>query len=326
MAKHVRYNNFEDLLKANPKISWGRCKSVKENQQFEHLTILYRTNNSSSNQTRVACKCNCGKYLVVQAGNIIANPKLSCGCSQIKDLINQKFGELTVIESTLERDFERSVIWNCRCSCGRFKKISSRDLTSGNIKSCGECGYKERKTSETFFKDLTGKQFGYLKAIKPIKKDYDSHYYWLCECQNCGGKIEVSISNLNSGATKSDGCIKSFGEEKISRILSSYNINFIKQKVDYNCIFDSGKYGIFDFYVDNKYYIEYDGIQHFKSKSEKGWNNNQNLQDVIKRDTVKNQYCLDNNIPLIRIPYTQYNFLTIEDLLLDKTNFLIKKE
>ena len=37
---------------------------------------------------------------------------------------------------------------------------------------------------------------------------------------------------------------------------------------------------------------------------------------------MKNEWCKDNNIPLIRIPYTQYNDLCIEDLQLETTTFL----
>ena len=37
---------------------------------------------------------------------------------------------------------------------------------------------------------------------------------------------------------------------------------------------------------------------------------------------MKSQWCKENNIPLIRIPYTQYNNLTIDDLKLDTSNFI----
>lgn len=44
-----------------------------------------------------------------------------------------------------------------------------------------------------------------------------------------------------------------------------------------------------------------------------------------QRDNIKNNYCFKNNIPLIRIPYTKKN-ITINDLKLETTQFLIKKE
>lgn len=48
---------------------------------------------------------------------------------------------------------------------------------------------------------------------------------------------------------------------------------------------------------------------------------------VLKRDAIKNQWCKDNNIPLIRIPYTRLNNLSIKDLILKKEeNIYDKKE
>jgi hypothetical protein len=50
--------------------------------------------------------------------------------------------------------------------------------------------------------------------------------------------------------------------------------------------------------------IEYDGIQHFESVDyfggELGFINTQ------MRDNIKNEYCKNNNIKLIRIPYWDY--------------------
>jgi len=61
--------------------------------------------------------------------------------------------------------------------------------------------------------------------------------------------------------------------------------------------------------------IEYDGIQHFKSNG--GYYTEDFLKAVQYRDKIKNQYCVDNNINLIRIPYT--------DLALINFNYLKKK-
>lgn len=56
---------------------------------------------------------------------------------QIKNLIGQKFGRLTVLEYKGNRK------WLCRCDCGNEKIIGKSDLTSGKTKSCG-CYHKEQ--------------------------------------------------------------------------------------------------------------------------------------------------------------------------------------
>lgn len=51
-----------------------------------------------------------------------------------------------------------------------------------------------------------------------------------------------------------------------------------------------------------------------------------NVLEVKRRDLIKNLYCLKNNIILIRIPFTKYNTLVLEDLLPETSNFILKIE
>ena len=53
------------------------------------------------------------------------------------------------------------------------------------------------------------------------------------------------------------------------------------------------------------------------------WNSSDKLKDIQKRDNIKNNYCQQNNIPLIRIPYTHKN-IKIEDLIINDSIYLYK--
>ena len=66
-------------------------------------------------------------------------------------------------------------------------------------------------------------------------------------------------------------------------------------------------------YRIKNYLIEFDGEQHFKLSTSSAWNDK--CATLQERDTYKNQWCKDNNIPLIRIPYTHLKQLCLEDLL-----------
>ena len=91
--------------------------------------------------------------------------------------------------------------------------------------------------------------------------------------------------------------------------------------------FRMGRHGIpkFDFYIPSgNYIIEYDGQQHFMHTN-LGWNDKEHFEKVQKRDGLKNEYCRKNNIPIIRIPYTQYDDLCLEDLLLETSQFILKE-
>lgn len=54
--------------------------------------------------------------------------------------------------------------------------------------------------------DITGKQFNYLTAIKPIYK-YRRCWVWECSC-SCGNITKVLLTKLRNNTTKSCGCHK----------------------------------------------------------------------------------------------------------------------
>lgn len=234
------------------------------------------------------------------------------------NLCKQRFNKLTVLEDSGERNASGGVLWLCQCECGAITKASSTELKNGHKKSCG-CLQKETAAEQgrNNLIDLTNKIFDQLTVIRRVstKKTPSgaTKIFWLCKC-SCGNNCIVEGNALKTGNTKSCGCIKSFGEQKIISLLQQYGIPFEKEK-----IFDKQTNYRYDFYIDNKYVIEYDGKQHY---CENSW---ESMDTIIKRDMEKNQYCYTHNIPIIRIPFTHYNKLNIEDLILETTSFLIFK-
>ena len=105
-------------------------------------------------------------------------------------------------------------------------------------------------------------------------------------------------------------------------MLEEYNIPFETQKMFDTCRFpQTSQMARFDFFIDGKYLLEYDGKQHF---GEGGWGDiERNYQKIKFNDEYKNQWCKNNNIPLIRIPYIIYSNLSINDILLEKTKYRV---
>lgn len=231
------------------------------------------------------------------------------------NLINQKFGKLLVIKE-LPSQNGRSY-WECLCDCGNIINVIGKNLKNGNTKSCG-CLQKE-KASKLNSKDLTNKRFGKLLVVKKAQNN-KKEIFWDCVC-DCGSNISVSTHNLTSGNTQSCGCIKSKGEEKIASLLTENNISFEREKNFENCIFpDTCRKAKFDFFVNNEYLIEYDGIQHFQQN---GWSTKDRLFYTKEHDKIKNLWCKKNNIKLIRIPYTALRELKISDLILETSKYII---
>lgn len=257
--------------------------------------------------------------------------------AKAKDLTGQRFNRLTVIERDFDKkDKSRQAWWKCKCDCGNEISVRSHCLISGNTQSCGCLGIERRtegiKNSEKVLQhckmmakskivDMTGYKIGKLTVIEQTDLRKNESVVWKCLCE-CGNITYVTQNCLQKGDTKSCGCIKSFGEEKITKLLLENNISFEKEKQFDTCILPSKKKARFDFYINNKYIIEFDGKQHFEV------NNffEQTLEEIQLHDEIKNNWCFKNQIPIIRIPYTHLQNLKIDDLLLEKSNFILKGE
>ena len=226
-------------------------------------------------------------------------------------LEGKTFGYLKV----LKRDPNKKLYWICQCQhCKQktIKSIRSDHLRKGETISCG-CVQKEI-VSKNFSKDLTGKMFGAVKAIKPIGKDAKhGDIIWQCECTACGkifNKRQGEISKLYSC-----GCLKSKGEFKINKILIDNNIDFKTQYSFPDLLSDKNFPLLFDFAIFKNgilsHLIEYNGEQHYKENKYFS----QTLQEQKKSDNKKINYCLKHNIPLIIIPYWDFDKINLERLI-----------
>lgn len=84
------------------------------------------------------CVCDCGKKIIVSAGQLVRGYRRSCGClshPQRKDWVGKQFGDLTVIAYDGKRD--KKHYWKCKCSCGNETIVCQSSLKSGHTISCG---------------------------------------------------------------------------------------------------------------------------------------------------------------------------------------------
>lgn len=135
---------------------------------------------------------------------------------------------------------------------------------------------------------------------------------------SCGNEFITSIASFQNGKTRCEHCAKSISsyEYAFKEYLEKENIEFISQYSLNQCrdVLPLP----FDFYL-SKYnkLIEIDGEGHFypchfnqisKEKAEKTF-------EITKRhDSIKNAFCQENNIPLLRIPYIAFQDETYKQL------------
>lgn len=159
-----------------------------------------------------------------------------------------------------------------------------------NGANCPMC-YGRNKSNEEF--------------IEEVRKIHGNKYdYSLVDYRNVSSKVKIIcpkhglFEQCAGSHLQGHGCPyckESKGEKFIADFLTKNNINFKREFIFENC---KDKRGLpFDFYLkDYNICIEYDGIQHFENKF--------GTLDYIKRhDKIKNEFCQDNRIKLIRIPY-----------------------
>lgn len=118
------------------------------------------------------------------------------------------------------------------------------------------------------------------------------------------GLFKQSPTNHLSG----NGCLGCFskrksshGEVTIMSILEELKISYIKEHKFAKLVNPkTGKQLRFDFYLpDYNICIEFDGFHHFKENTFK----NASLKDQKYRDELKNNFCKNEKIPLLRIKY-----------------------
>jgi len=177
---------------------------------------------------------------------------------------------------------------------GIFEQILSNHI---NLKQgCIKCANVYLSNKEEFIiKSINkhGNLYNYDNVIyKGAKKNVD------ILCKKHGLFSQSPTKHLSGNGCPT--CKLSKGEHSIMIYLDSNKIDYISQ---YRI---KGFNLIFDFYLpDYNLCIEYDGLQHFKPVNYFGGIDAFNLQ--IKNDSLKNKYCLENQIKLLRIKYTDFS-------------------
>lgn len=246
------------------------------------------------------------------------------------DMTNQQIGNWKVLYLDKDRHDGYKTYWICQCKCGKIKSICGTDLRRGKTSSCASCSKtrkvitdleKEKQSSSNsrynyrYYTSEIGKRYGRLKIISLSPEEIQEQSYhtkFRCQCE-CGSIVDVDINNLHNGHTKSCGCVKSHGEQRIYQILSEHNINFIREYSFDDLLGKNGGKLRFDFAIFDSNHkliklIEFQGKQHY-DYCPSSWN------DIRPHDQLKRDYCIKNNIELLEIPYYDINKIDINYLL-----------
>lgn len=198
-------------------------------------------------------------------------------------------------------------------TCNKHLEKGIQEISWYHLRTCAKgCAYctGRYKTTEDFIVEM----ITINPDIEIIGEYTGSENSIDCKCKLCGHLWSPIARSLKNGQG-CPHCTMSKGEIRVKRFLESHKITYETQKTFDDCMYEQKLK--FDFYLtDWNILIEYDGEQHFKPVdfANKGIEWATNLYNKnLKKDAIKNKYCKDNDIALIRIPYYEYD--NIESIL-----------
>ena len=194
----------------------------------------------------------------------------------------------------------------CRCLvCGTEWETRAGQLTSAQrLRGCPTCGKiiacNKRRYSLEYFKEMMAVTNPHIEVVGEYN---NSHSFIQCRCRIHNVEFYSYPCNLLNHMSNCPMCGGGIGvnERRVGRVLEELKIDYIAQYTFPDC--KRHRALQFDYFLP-KYniLIEYDGEQHFHPV--KIFGGEAKFMDQKERDDIKNQYCRENNIPLIRVPYT----------------------
>ena len=226
-----------------------------------------------------------------------------------KEIHGDKYDYSLITEEWWQENYKESKQTYIKIICpkhGEFKQSVFLHLRGHGCQTCGveKSTYKINEKKKLKFKNFISR----FKKIHDKLKINFTEKWWQENYENAYTKISVicpkhgefksKINSLLNGVS-CPKCNESKGERKIRQYLEENNIDY---KYQYPIKIEGRKKPLyFDFYIPEKNLaIEFDGVFHYKDHPK------QSLEIQKERDELKNQYCKENIINLLRIPYWEY--------------------
>ena len=318
MSRRIVYEEVKDTIEElGYKIITGKHQYVKSTEKIRYV-------------------CNCGSGLEIKQtfthfkrgkGRVCAECTVQFKGNKrrtYEDVVAEIHRDGVCEVVTSKKDYiDTNQKISLRCKCGDIFYASVHDYKSSDKKQCNVCGNNHLRVEEfiSFFEELESR-YGCKLLEYSSDKGYITHRSELkiqCECGELFKTIMNSVQRYHKVTCNKCSKIVSKGEDRIRTYLINNGIEFEMQHTFSDCR-GKRKPLPFDFAVfdeKRKFLIEYDGIQHFEPR-EFGMRKEETLQsfrEIQANDQIKNQYCIDNDIPLIRIPYWEFD--NIEHILFD---------
>ena len=211
----------------------------------------------------------------------------------------------------------QSSIWRCEKHNKVFTKCFStvRDCRSG----CNECYMEYVRERDGMGQDeFESRLFQIHPELEVLERYTNNNSALKVHCTVHDHTFSATPVNLLKRISCCNKSFKTYKEEHMCQLIESWGFSIIRQKTFKDCVdknvlpFDcyiSGFNVLCEYDGEGHYYPVRFGTQSTESALEK-------FEYTKYHDSIKNSYCQQQNIPLIRVPYYKYDDL--EYYLFDK--------
>lgn len=255
----------------------------------------FKNYNSKSNKKYDACKDCIG----LKSSNTSVNNRAKEHFDKIKEICNNHDYELVTKESQY-KNIDTKIKYICKKHGAQNTSVKLFLKAGGCAKCNHDSMIKNKFHTREYVKSIIEKYNG-NKWVNENEYIGSTVRNLMIKCGLCG---KIFITSFNSYATEksaqrkcwSCSCKESKGEEQVRKVLEKYSIKFESEKRFDDC--RDIKPLPFDFYLPGyNMCIEFDGQCHYEDRGFGDYN----LR--VMHDDIKNKYCKNNNIKLLRIPY-----------------------
>lgn len=318
-GRGCKYCGHERTAKSKTKeINIEECKSLCSKHNFSFIKA-----EKENGKVFIYFICNKHKIFGVQKmtkNNMSRNIK---GCKYCKGDLPEWF-----VRKKIQSEYPhiqivgayKNMTTPVKCKCLKHNvlwDITPQSILNGT--SCYQCGLEKLSKHRLY----TQEQF--VSIIQKVNPDVEiiSEYTGikndiLVKCKKCGYIWSLNANSLKVNGTRCRKCSYTYkGEDKIISVLNSIGCKYIHQYKFDDC---RDKRPLpFDFYLpDYNMCIEFDGQQHYEPRF-----GNDKFEITKYHDKIKNDYCRNRNIDLLRIPYwdsSNIDKIIKEKLHINKTN------
>ncbi|HCU06958.1 MAG TPA: hypothetical protein DIC42_05210 [Holosporales bacterium] len=292
--------------------------NIKNYIKINNIELEILSNTYENNKVPLIFKCRCGESFTCSLTKFIDRGKIRCNKCSLELRVELSRNDINYVKRQF-KDKNYTPMFDEYKNCFEPLLCSNKEgyiglLSFNNLKHNNDFGIVSKNNPysiQNINKYITNNNLNCV-VISNTFVNANTKLKFRCSCGNVYKSTWKSFVTNNND--RCDLCSKKQSKYafKVEEKLKEIGIEYEKEHNFEDC--KNINVLRFDFIVYKKndfILIEVDGQTHFKP----AWNGYEGLIKQQRLDRIKNEYCLKNNIKLLRIPYTNINNGSYENII-----------